>query len=209
MAREGVPTSGRERPRVTTQHDQPTLEEFLKWPDQKPHLEFIRGEVRTKAMPDAYHSCLQTELSTALNLWSRRPRIGWTLTEQRCILETGGESSTLLPDVAWWSVAQLPFLPDGPVRTPPILAIEILSPDDRYGDIQDKVVLYLEACVAVVWVVDPRSRNVTVYRADRGPQVLSPPSELKSEALPGLIVSLQELFAVLVQDPDQPPRIQE
>ncbi len=44
------------------------------------------------------------------------------------------------------------------IRTPPLLCIEVLSPDDRMSDTQEKVDDYLKMGVEVVWVVDPRRR---------------------------------------------------
>ena len=40
---------------------------------------------------------------------------------------------------------------------PPVLAVEILSPSDTQEDIDEKVELYLETGVAIVWVVNPGS----------------------------------------------------
>lgn len=193
---------------IVSRQEEPTLEEFLRWPEQKPYLEFIRGKVRPKAVPDQFHSLLLARLTAMLHPWSESIQ-GWTLTEQRCVLVVVDElREVVLPDVAWWSIAQLPALAGGPVNVAPTLAVEILSPDDRYGDVQDKVVQYLRAGVAVVWVVDPRSRNATVYRSGTEPDVVSPPGRLHDDALPGLEISLTELFARLPAD-DARPRIQE
>lgn len=190
---------------MTVQREKMTLEQFLHLPEQKPYLEFIHGKVEQKAMPGAFHGILQAELATALVLWSRAGRKGRALTEQRCILKCGDCTEIVLPDVAWWSSAQLPDLQDGPLETPPTLAVEILSPEDRYGKVQDKIVTYLAAGVPIVWVVDPRSRNVTVFRPHSAPQVIAPPATLQDEALPELMVSLEELFSAL----DTPPKLQE
>lgn len=181
-----------------------TIDQFLRWPEEKPYRELIRGSVRQKTMPDAWHSSLQTDISTALNIWSREPRTGRTLTEQRCVLA----GDVVLPDVAWWPLATLPTLPDGAISVSPVLAVEILSRDDRYGDVQDKVVLYLSAGVTVVWIVDPRSRNVTVYRPASEPIVLAPPLVLTDDALPGFSLSLEALFASIPPREEPQPRIQ-
>lgn len=46
---------------------------------------------------------------------------------------------------------------------PPDLAIEILSPDDRPGEVAAKVTDYLRSGTRAVWVVDPESRTITVH----------------------------------------------
>ncbi|MFN0148720.1 MAG: Uma2 family endonuclease [Dehalococcoidia bacterium] len=48
----------------------------------------------------------------------------------------------------------------------PTLAVEVVSPNDRDRDVGAKVLEYLAAGSARVWVVRPESRTVTVYRAD-------------------------------------------
>src|SRR6516164_11669467 len=46
----------------------------------------------------------------------------------------------------------------------PVLAVEVLSPNDVIWEINEKIDEYLDAGVLVVWVVDPHDRTVTVYR---------------------------------------------
>ncbi len=181
----------------------PTLEEFLSWPDQKPYLEYLHGRVQEKAMPDASHSYLQLKLGRAIDVWADHAG-GYVLTEQRCALSAAGESFVALPDVAYFASDVLPQLPQGTVRVPPTLAIEILSPGDRYGNIQDKVTSYLNAGVPLVWVVDPPTRKVTVYRPKHTPEVVSQDCLLSDPSLPGLSISLADLFARLPVS-DQPP----
>jgi Uma2 family endonuclease len=48
-------------------------------------------------------------------------------------------------------------------HTPPFLAIEILSKDDRPGEVQEKIRDYLEFGVPYVWVIDPRKRTGFIY----------------------------------------------
>jgi Uma2 family endonuclease len=47
---------------------------------------------------------------------------------------------------------------------PPLACIEILSPEDTVSRINARTQDYLEFGVPVVWVVDPRERNIWVYR---------------------------------------------
>jgi Uma2 family endonuclease len=78
---------------------------------------------------------------------------------------------------------------------PPILAIEILSPSDKIGDIADKVATYLEAGT-VVWVVDPDFRRVSVHKPGRIVETFNETQELSGEPeLPGFRVLVGELFA--------------
>ena len=46
---------------------------------------------------------------------------------------------------------------------PPVVAIEIVSEDDRYSDILRKLREYHEWGVPHVWLIDPRSEQLAVY----------------------------------------------
>jgi Uma2 family endonuclease len=102
------------------------------------------------------------------------------------------------PDVAFISVDRLPDggLPQGFLAGAPDLAVEVLSPRDNPLEVQQKVRDYLEAGTRLVWVVAPKARSVTVYRADASARLVREPESLDGEdVLPGLALSLTDLFA--------------
>lgn len=55
---------------------------------------------------------------------------------------------------------------DKPFILIPDLAIEVVSPNDRYSDLNRKVLQYLDDGVKAVWVIDPQARNAMVYHHD-------------------------------------------
>jgi Uma2 family endonuclease len=44
------------------------------------------------------------------------------------------------------------------ITTPPLLCIEILSPDDRFGRMDQKITDYVNMGVRAVWVIDPLAK---------------------------------------------------
>jgi Uma2 family endonuclease len=57
--------------------------------------------------------------------------------------------------------------PQGRIITQPPLAVaEILSPDDRAGELQEKIDDYLNFGVRYVWVINPRTRKAFIYTQD-------------------------------------------
>jgi Uma2 family endonuclease len=40
---------------------------------------------------------------------------------------------------------------------PPVLVVEVLSPDDTYSDTQERAQDYLEMGIKAVWLIDPKS----------------------------------------------------
>ncbi len=77
----------------------------------------------------------------------------------------------------------------------PDLAAEVLSPSDRMADALAKVAMYLDAGVRLVWLVDPVSQTVTIFRPDETPTKLEASDSLDGgDVLPGFSVPITELF---------------
>ena len=94
------------------------------------------------------------------------------------------EGLILIPDVSVFSEAPQKRLPD----TPPLIAIEILSPDDRLTAVRSKLEEYRAWGVPHVWLIDPYLRRL--YKCDEGL------AEVASLALPefGVELTPAELF---------------
>jgi len=99
------------------------------------------------------------------------------------------------PDVAFVAWHRRPTSTAGFAALSPDLAVEVLSPTDRPGDVLGKVADYLNAGSSLVWVVDPDRRVVRVHRADGSTSTLREPECLEGEVvLPGFLQSLAGLF---------------
>jgi Uma2 family endonuclease len=63
------------------------------------------------------------------------------------------------------------------------------------SEAMSKVATYLEAGVRLVWLIDPASLTVTVFRPDAAPRTLAEDDVLDGgDALPGFAVPLAEVF---------------
>lgn len=101
------------------------------------------------------------------------------------------------PDAAFVRVERLPAESDRDrfPRLAPDLAVEVVSPTDRMTDVVAKVMMYQEAGVRLVWVIDPRERWVMVYEGDRPIRLLREGEELDGgEVLPEFRVAVGDLF---------------
>jgi Uma2 family endonuclease len=54
---------------------------------------------------------------------------------------------------------------DGALDVAPELVVEIMSPDDRWSEIEEKMREYFSIGVKLVWIVNPKSRKVLAYRS--------------------------------------------
>src|SRR2546428_8072054 len=80
----------------------------------------------------------------------------------------------------------------------PDLVVEIVSPNDRWTTVSEKVDSYLAAGVTLVWVVEPKARAVRVYTSEGAGRRLRADHDdvLAAEpVLPGFSLALTELFA--------------
>lgn len=78
----------------------------------------------------------------------------------------------------------------------PDLAVEIVSPDDKAEEIDAKVLDYLEAGCRLVWVIQPRTKTITVYRSLDQVRVLTQRDTLDgADVVPGFAVPVKEIFA--------------
>lgn len=102
-----------------------------------------------------------------------------------------------VPDVSFVRAERLPDLDKEPgfLRLAPDLVVEVITPFDRAVEIAAKVEMYREAGVALIWLVDPAVRTVTVIRPGDVPLTLGSGDTLSgSPVLPGFSVLVDALF---------------
>jgi Uma2 family endonuclease len=127
-----------------------SLDEYLRssW---EPDREYVNGEVLERHMGERDHGAWQGALVRLLSGWRRSASIQ-VIPELR--MRTGPERYRI-PDVTVLDRNA----PDEQVLThPPLLCVEILSPEDRIVRIEDEIEEYFRMGVRAVWVIDPRRR---------------------------------------------------
>jgi Uma2 family endonuclease len=184
-----------------------TAEEFLALPDDGVERWLIRGRLRerrpeTQEMTyrNQTHSTVEANVVYALKHWLQqqpRPRGRICSGEAGCRLRQTPDSVVGI-DVVYISAELAARRTAGTtlIDGAPILAVEILSPNDTQEDIHEKIDDYLAAGVALVWIMDTHRETVTVYRPDTNPAMFNASHELTAEPhLPGFKVPVAELFA--------------
>ena len=78
---------------------------------------------------------------------------------------------------------------------PPVLAVEVLSPNDKHKDVVEAIEEYLDCGVKVVWIADPYTETVAVYRPGQEPKHFTRSDELPGDPeLPGFRCRVAEIF---------------
>ena len=134
------------------------LEEYLET-TYRPDCDYLEGELLERNVGEWDHSRLQMLLSRYL--CDREGQWGILVVPEQRVQVKGRRFR--VPDIT----VLLGGPPDGPIITePPFLCVEILSPRDRVGEMQERIDDYLNFGVRYVWLIDPRTRRAFVYTAD-------------------------------------------
>ncbi len=178
-----------------------TTDELLALPEDGVRRELIRGELRENSVSyrNPQHSRATVKVSYYLQDWREHfagPR-GDVLAGDAGFRIRRDPDTTVGIDVAYISAELAARIPANArlIDGVPILAVEILSPSNQWETVTDKIRDYLECGVALVWVLDPVFRTVTVYRPGADPVLFSASQELTAEPhLPGFRVAVAQLF---------------
>ena len=78
----------------------------------------------------------------------------------------------------------------------PDIAVEVMSPSDRWRDVQDKIDAYMDAGTGILWIVDPQKQTVIVYRPGQPPVTLRNLDDVLdgADVLPGFTTTLRDVF---------------
>ena len=99
------------------------------------------------------------------------------------------------PDASFVGADRLPSPPEGYITIAPDLAVEVVSPNDIYYEVEAKVDEYLSAGVRLVWVVNPVNKSVRVFQPGRIVGEFGPDDELTGgDVMPGFTCRVRALF---------------
>ncbi len=159
-------------------------------------FELIDGVLVEKGM-GFRESLLAGAILTALSIWVEARNLGVVAGADGMMKLIPGQ--VRIPDVAFVSWARFPDgkIPQAPIPLlAPDLAVEVLSESNTKREMARKTDEYFDAGVRLVWIVDPKSRTVTVFTGPAQFTVLGSDQILDGgQVLPGFTLSLRKLFA--------------
>lgn len=163
-----------------------SVEEYLST-GYEPDCEYEDGVVVERNLGKFEHSFLQTVLATiftnSMDAWGV-----FALTEQRVQVAA---RHFLVPDVC---VLRFGAPTDDILTHPPLIAIEIMSPEDTLRRAKTKAAKYLQFGIEHVWVIDPNAR--VAYRGAANGLERVPEGELTVPGTP-IQIKISELFEKL------------
>jgi Uma2 family endonuclease len=182
-----------------------TAEQFADWVRRPENagrfFELDRGEVIELPPPTRPHGVVCSNVAWVLGGYVRQTGIGYVTTNDSGVILARKPDTVRGPDVAIYAdAATFEELHPKYGEVPPLLAVEVLSPEDRPNRVLSKVASYLAAGVRVVWLIDPEDRTVTVHLPGQPPASVDPDGELTGgDVLPGFTCRISEFFVVPVR----------
>jgi Uma2 family endonuclease len=181
----------------STQKTEITPEELLAMSDGG-HFELIDGEL-TERNASLLSSRVAVRLARRLDVHCEEHDLGWVVDAECGYACFPWKPDRIRrPDVSFIAAGRLPSLEErseGYVTIPPDLAVDVVSPNDRVGELDEMVDEYLRAGVRLVWVVRPSARAVQVFRGGRSESWLWAADNLSGEdVLSGFRCRVDELF---------------
>jgi Uma2 family endonuclease len=173
-----------------------TAEELLRLRTPHQRTELIRGVLVVREPAGYAHGRIAMNVAVKLGVHIERTNAGQLFAAETGFTLARHPDTVRAPDVAFVRRERLleastPGFPD----LAPDLVVEVLSPDDRPGDVLAKVADWLSAGCLLVWVIDPQRRSARVYRADGSETLLSANDALDGEELlPGFACPLRDVL---------------
>jgi Uma2 family endonuclease len=173
-----------------------TADEFEAMPDTK-SLELVNGYLREKKV-GAESGSIAGRIYSQLERFCLDKPVGHPLPADigfRCF--PGRPKHVRKPDAAFIRFGRLPGekLPKGDFKIAPNLAVEVVSPNDLYEELEDKIMEYRSAGVELIWVISPTSRRVLIRRLDGSASEVPEDGELSGEGVvPGFKCAVREFF---------------
>jgi Uma2 family endonuclease len=163
-----------------------------------PHkvTELVRGALVVREPAGARHGDVAMNVAHALKQFVDARRLGRVFAAETGFKLFSEPDTVRAADAAFVATTRLPAsLPLGYLELAPDLAVEVLSPNDRPGEVLAKVADWVTAGTTLVWVIDPACHAARVYRADGRETHLDVAGKLDGESvLPGFTAALAGLF---------------
>ena len=183
---------------TTTKQRITTAEELMDMPDDGYRYELVRGELRKMAPAGNEHGEIAGYITTSLGPHVMQNRLGKMYTAEPGFFLAREPDHVRAPDVAFVRRERIEAIGRQAGYWPeaPDLAIEVISPNDRYTEVDEKAADWLAAGTRMVVVVNPRNKTVKVHRSPTDVATLTIADILDgSDVVLGWQMPITEIFA--------------
>jgi Uma2 family endonuclease len=178
------------------------LADFLRDFDKAP-FELIHGKRIERMTTLAGHTAMIRAIVRLLEAYVLANELGEIFAEATFIEEARKNwvKGSFTPDLLFFSAERFQQYieensdwEDKPFVLVPDIAIEVVSKNDSYSAINEKVLAYLEIGVREIWVIDPQAKNALIHKP-KETQILKKEESVSSDLLPNFALKLSDLFS--------------
>ena len=174
-----------------------TAEDLLRLDSEGVRGELIRGVLHETMPAGQLHGWIVVKMTASLMNFIMPEKLGRLIGSDAGIWLERDPDTVREPDIAFTLAERLP--PGGPVdgyaEVVPDLVVEVVSPNDRPGEVAEKTAMWLSFGVRLVWLVRPDSRTIEVHRSSGEVVTLGEGDALDGfDVLPGFSCDLAAVF---------------
>lgn len=173
-----------------------TVHDYRLMPEAGPRYQLVQGRFYMSPAPNRFHQQIVLNIAYLIRHFLKDNPIGQVYISPFDVFLT--DIDAYQPDVLYVSNANAVILTDAGAEGPPDLAIEVLSPKTAYLDKGTKRDVYARTGVKELWMIDPATLKVSVYRlqtdADTPEASYDAQAEFTSPLLPGLTIQCADIF---------------
>jgi Uma2 family endonuclease len=179
-----------------------TAEEFYDWanrPENRDkYCELERGEIVEMTRPGRLHGFVCANVARILGNFTVQRKRGYICSNDTGVIVERDPDTVRGPDILLFEDTDRVEAIDRKYgEKPPVLAVEVLSPNDRFAKINRRIQEQLRFGTLLVWVLDPDASNVTVYRPGQPYYIVEQSEELTgNDVLPDFRCKVAEFFAM-------------
>ena len=182
---------------TTTKRKLLTAEDLLELHSKGIKGELIRGVFCETVSTGIEHGEIAGNFIIGIGVFVKPQRLGRVFGSDSGIRLERGPDTVREPDVGFISAERLPLgtRVTSYSEVVPELVVEVVSPSDTVRGVNDKARMWISFGVILVWVADPDTRTVEVYRQDAPTVTLTEDEVLDgASVLPGFTLPVREVF---------------
>ncbi len=165
-----------------------------------PDLQFelsAKGELIVMPPTSLESGWRNSDINFEVVKWSREDKTGIVFDSSTMFTFPNGAKRS--PDVSWMTREKWEDLSESERRkfacVVPDFVIELRSPTDFLGDLQEKMREYIENGVRLGWLIDPVEKKVHIFRASGEVEILDNPEKVSGEdVLKGFELNVGEIL---------------
>ncbi|MDT4967333.1 MAG: hypothetical protein QOJ64_2070 [Acidobacteriota bacterium] len=176
-----------------------TADELLMMPDDGFHYELVKGELKRMTPAGIEHGGVTMALASALYQYVKLNRLGQVYAAETGFKLERDPDTVRAPDISFVRAERIQSTGkiEGYGEGAPDLAVEVLSPGNTKREMAEKVEEYFASGARAVWIVDPKSKTVAVYRSLTDVVTVTGKDTLYGgEVAAGFQIPVAEIFAL-------------